>query len=315
MRAFIKHTAAPLIIITALLSMPAHAAGEKIGVNAAVKGDVTIQSPEQLAKQAVLKEPVSLGDKVTSNEVGSLQVMLLDQTTFTVGPECELIIDEYVYNPSSNSNSMKAKVSKGMFRFMSGNISKSGPDSVSVDTPVASMGVRGTMAEGLLGAGAIEIARDAGVLGASAPVDLQHASLFVLRGPGRKNTSGNRRGEIAVTSAGTTRLVRKAGWAVFVADASTPPSAPFPLSDAAFDTFSQNLRTIPARRTAYRPFDIEPGILPRRNFEQPDNTRRGDDEEFINPEADLDFPVEIIDDSGRPDDFICTPLNPNFPNC
>ena len=288
----------------------AFAANESIGVNAAVKGDVTIQSGEQEAKQAVIKKPVLLGDVVNSNKVGSLQVLLKDQTMFTVGPDCNLTIDKFVYDPSKNSNSMSASVKKGMFRFMSGNISKSGPDSVSIETPIASMGIRGTMVEGLIGVEAIEMARNAGVITSSSKVDQENASLFVLRGPGKKNTSKNKRGEIAITSAGETVIVKKNGMAVFVANKNSPPSKPFMLLEADTNIFHAKLRTQPTAGQTYKPFALDAGLSPTTSRAGTQPSGNGN---FLNPVTDLQWPTDLEDADGPPG--VCTPLNPNFPSC
>ena len=315
MRKFFK-TALVISTFTTTCIVPtlAFAANEVIGVNSAVKGNVTIQTGEQLAKQAVLTEPVLLGDVINSNRVGSLQVLLKDQTIFTVGPDCELTIDKFIYDPTKSSNSIKAVVKKGMFRFMSGNISKSGINSVSIDSPVASMGVRGTMVEGLVGPEAIEFARNAGILAPGTKADQQGATIFVLRGPGRKHTTRNRKGEIAITSAGQTVIVRRSGMAVFVADKNTPPSQPFLLRASDYQTFTDRLHTRPTGGSTYKPFQIDSDLrhLPKRANGTSEPTRP----DYIDPTIDLDRPTELdIGQPGQPSPGQCTPLNPNFPNC
>ena len=305
----IKTTSVLVTLSLALLSTSsALAANTEVGVNAAVKGDVTIQSGEQRAKQAVVKKPVLLGDVVNSNKVGSLQVLLKDQTMFTVGPECNLTIDKFVYDPDKDSNALSASVKKGMFRFMSGNISKSGPDSVTIETPIASMGVRGTMVEGLIGAEAIDMARNAGAIAPSAKVDPVNASLFILRGPGKRNSSKNKRGEIAITSGGETVTVKKSGMAIFVADKNAPPSKPFIVLKADLDKFHDKLRTEPTSQTSYKPFTIDAGLSPSVGQSTPNPNAS-----FLNPLTDLQRPADF--DSS--DDFTagCTPFSPHFPGC
>jgi len=238
------------------VSQPLFAQSNSIGVNSAIKGDVTIQSLEQEAMQAVIKEPVLLGDLVNSGQISSLQVLLLDQTVFTVGPNSNLTIDEFVYDPNKKNNTLKASVQKGVFRFMSGNINKSNRSEVSVETPVASLGVRGTIVEGLVGEQAINIARGAGVLPVGAAADIDGATLFVLRGPGAKHTSKNRAGEIAVTSAGVTKTTGKSGMAIFVRDKNSIPSDPFELKLVDFQFFQSSLRTEPTKDESYEPFNM-----------------------------------------------------------
>ena len=233
-----------------------HAQSGSIGVNAAIKGDVTIASPEQAAKQAVIKEDVFLGQVINSQKLSSLQIMLKDQTIFTVGPECDLIINKFVYDPTKSNNGLTATVSKGMFRFMSGNISKSGIDAVTIDTPVASMGIRGTMVEGLIGPNAIQIAQSAGIVPSGAPLDANGATIFVLRGPGSNTTGINTKGEISVTSGSHVVMVTERNTAIFVPSAGAVPIE-FSLSPSAFETFSQGLRTIPTSPNSYNNFKID----------------------------------------------------------
>ena len=241
------------------------AANDTIGVNSSIKGSVTISSGEQQAKQAVIKDPVLLRDVVAASTNSNLQVLLLDETVFTVGPNSLLTIDKFVYNPKKRKNSMTATVQKGMFRFMSGNISKSKRPKVSVNTPVATLGVRGTIVEGLVGVDAINIARNAGVLPAGVSADIAGATLFVLRGPGPNHRSANRRGEIDVTSAGVTKSTDGSGMAIFVPDVDSPPSDPFRLPFAAFELFQDNLRSEPTGGQSYQPFDLgiteAPGVI------------------------------------------------------
>ncbi len=230
------------------LSAPsfAQAQNAKIGVNSAVKGDVTVQSGEMEALQAVVSEPIFLGDNVNSAKSSTLQILLMDETTFTVGPSCELTIDKFVYNPNSNSNSMSAKVKNGAFRFMSGNVSRSQNSTVEIDSPIASMGVRGTIVEGAVGPEAVRLTRMAGALPAGVKPD-ENASLFILRGPGPNRAAGARQGAIDITSGGTTVSITEPGYATFVGAAGDQPTAPFPIPDKVHDELSDVLRTAAKR--------------------------------------------------------------------
>lgn len=255
------------LALTLSLSTFASAQSSSIGVNAAVKGDVTITTAEQTAKQAVVRDNVFLGQMINSKKLSSLQIMLKDQTIFTVGAECELTIDKFVYDPNKSNNSMVANVSKGMFRFMSGNISNSGLDAVTINTPTSSMGIRGTMVEGLVGPNAAQIAQNAGVIPAGTAIDANGATLFVLRGPGPNTTGTNRKGEITVTSGGKTVVVKGSNQAVFVPSAGAAPIV-FTLSPSAFQNFSQNLRTTPTSPTTYGKFEIDTHFSPKSQLGQ-----------------------------------------------
>jgi hypothetical protein len=51
-------------------------------------------------------------------------------------------MNEFVYDPAGKSNSTLFSLAKGTFTFVAGNVAKTG--SMKVDTPVATMGIRGT---------------------------------------------------------------------------------------------------------------------------------------------------------------------------
>jgi hypothetical protein len=53
-----------------------------------------------------------------------------------------MILNEFVYDPNGNSNSTLFSLTKGTFTFIAGKVAKTGD--MKVDTPVATMGIRGT---------------------------------------------------------------------------------------------------------------------------------------------------------------------------
>lgn len=253
---FVKFIAIAGVCILLPNSVIATDASE-VGRNAAVKGTVQILSQEQLqARQAVVKEPVFLGDKVSSKIGSSLQVLLKDNSTFTVGPQCDMVIDEFVYDPKTDNNSLSAKVKKGMFRFTSGKVSKTNPDDIKITTPTATMGIRGTMVEVLVGPEAFLCAKKEGLLAGDIRMDHAGATLIILRGPGPNTTSRNRKGEVVVESGGQEVRLTESGTGVLVSNADQKPSDPFVVSDVLFNYFSRRLRTQPKREGNFQPFEI-----------------------------------------------------------
>ena len=60
-------------------------------------------------------------------------------------------LNEFVYDPNGKSNSTFFSLTKGTFTFVAGKVAKTGD--MKIDTPVATMGIRGTMPH-------VEIAED-----------------------------------------------------------------------------------------------------------------------------------------------------------
>lgn len=288
-------------LITALaLSMSAlsWADSVEVGRNSAVKGTVEIQSVnEDVKRQAVVKEPVFLGDNVNSRIGSSLQVLLKDNSTFTVGPQCDMVIDEFVYDPKKDNNSLSAKVKKGMFRFTSGKVSKTNPDQIKVTTPTATMGIRGTMVEVLVGPEAFLCAEKEGLLAGDIRMDHAGATLVILRGPGPNTTSANRQGEVVVEAGGQKTVLTESGTGVLVSNADQQPSQPFVVSDSLFNYFNRRLRTKPSKEGNFRPFKIEDSWFTPIPEEE--------ELEFIAPldaVEETDWPSQGFDDI-EPDDF------------
>ena len=244
-KATTKIVSALMLSTSMLLASQAVAQQPDVGVNSAVKNEVSLTSAgSSESRPAVVKGPVYLQDRVQSGPDAALQILLKDQTVFTVGPNSSMVIDEFVYDPATANGTLRASIARGTFRFMSGRIA-SNPNNVKLNSPVATMGVRGTMIEGVIGPDAVELAESEGLIANRDGVDEENALLVVLRGPGRDNQGTNRRGELDVVTTTATKRLDEPGEAAFVPAAGSSVFGPFTLSVEALDVFSSNLRTAP----------------------------------------------------------------------
>jgi hypothetical protein len=76
-----------------------------------------------------------------------VQFVLPDDTIFSIGPEADLTIDDFVYDPNTNLTKMAAALTKGIFRFVTGKIVSHNPEilnSREIKLSVGSLGFRGT---------------------------------------------------------------------------------------------------------------------------------------------------------------------------
>lgn len=219
------------LAIAVSLAGTAIAAGQPqiVGINAAVLNNVRIRSAgAPQAHAAVVRQRVALNDEVQTGGRSQLQVLLLDKTTFTVGANARLTIDRFVYDPNRSTRSLAASVTKGAFRFISGRPDAAG--STSVRTPIASIGIRGTIFEGVVGEEAARIAAGEPGVGPRVRSDPATASLIILRGPGRGTQGRVRPGVIDVTAAGRTVTIDRPMLAVYVPAAGRAPIGPFVIS-------------------------------------------------------------------------------------
>jgi hypothetical protein len=201
-----------------------------VGINAAVLNIARIRSAgTPQARLAVVRERVALADEVQTGARSQLQLLLLDRSTFTVGANARLTIDRYVYDPNRSVRSMSAKIVTGAFRFVSGRPNRAG--SSTINTPVAAIGIRGTIVEGVVGEAAMQIARGESAVGPGIRSESDTASLIILRGPGPWTQGNSRIGSISVEAGNYPAIVLdRPMLAVYVPAPGAAPIGPFAIS-------------------------------------------------------------------------------------
>jgi FecR protein len=112
---------------------------EKVGVAAAVKPDAFSEG-----KEVKIGNSVFYNQRINTTGEGLVQVLLVDGSTFTVGPGSDLVIDKFVYDPSKGKGEVVASLSKGVVRFIGGKLSKN-EGGVTVNTPSGALAIRGGM--------------------------------------------------------------------------------------------------------------------------------------------------------------------------
>jgi hypothetical protein len=90
-----------------------------------------------------LNTPVFLNEVVSTGKSARLELTFTDNTRLTLGEKATVTLDTYVFNPALGSGTIKFGV-VGAFRFLSGQMSKLASFDVSVATPFATIGIRGT---------------------------------------------------------------------------------------------------------------------------------------------------------------------------
>jgi hypothetical protein len=228
---------------------------QAVGVTAVVRNNVQITTAAKPAlHRAAVRETMSLGNEVVTGASSMTQLLLLDKTSFTVGSSARVRIDRFVYDPSAKASSVTASVAKGAFRFMSSPALHRGKDKSGVRTPVASIGIRGTIFEGVVGADAIRIAKAEAGVPKPFDADEETATLVVLRGPGR-NAQGVQRGAIDVTVGDSVIPIDDAGMALFIPGPGKAPIGPFRLSNKGIAVLRDLLgpRPLPGGKADWRP--------------------------------------------------------------
>lgn len=86
---------------------------------------------------------VELNDKIETKN-GKVKIVFKDNTNVAVTEHSALVIDDFVYDPKSNSGKLNLKAAAGTVRYVSGNIAHNNPNAVNIKTPTAAIAVRGT---------------------------------------------------------------------------------------------------------------------------------------------------------------------------
>lgn len=135
--------ALPLGLAAMALACGAGAAQE-IGAAGAVNPATAGTPPGRPTRVIELGARVIHKERIQTTSGGSVQLIFLDKTTLNVGPNSDLVIDEFIYDPSRGAGQMAVSMTKGVLRFVGGNISHAG--NASVKTPAATLGIRGGVA-------------------------------------------------------------------------------------------------------------------------------------------------------------------------
>jgi hypothetical protein len=117
--------------------------GQEVGVTAATNPVATGEPPGQGLRELKIGANVVRNERIRTTVDGATQVIFVDRTSLTIGPNSDITINEYVYNPGGNSGNLAVRVGNGVLRFIGGEISHS--DQIRITTPTATLGIRGGM--------------------------------------------------------------------------------------------------------------------------------------------------------------------------
>ena len=94
------------------------------------------------------KRRIELRDDVYHNEVietknqSATEIIFLDETTLTLGPNARMSLDRFVYDTDPKKGTFVMTATRGAFRFVSGKMAKK---AYVIHTPSATIGIRGTI--------------------------------------------------------------------------------------------------------------------------------------------------------------------------
>lgn len=119
-----------------------------VGEVAEVSGAATVIHADGTRETIVLGTDINQGDIIETAENGAVNIKFSDDSSFAISQNARLAIDEYSFNAADQSGSTSLSLLRGVFMFTSGLIGRENPDQVHIETPVGSIGIRGTIIGG-----------------------------------------------------------------------------------------------------------------------------------------------------------------------
>ena len=145
-----------------------------VGIVGAISGTVKTET-----RELKTGDKIYLNETISAGAASGTQILLLDQSTFTIGEDSEVVMDTFIYDPATNDGKIVASVKQGSLKVISGLISKKNPDSLTVKVPEGTLGSRGTEFQTI-------VSRK------------NKKTDTLLIGPGKNNTLGLRPGAVLV---------------------------------------------------------------------------------------------------------------------
>jgi hypothetical protein len=123
----------------------ARSAGD-IEIGAVLQRDYTGAVGQRLdgeSRELFYDLPVYSNETVTTGSSGNTALTFLDDTKIQVGENSKVVLDKFVYDPNSQTGDVAINFSKGVFRFVTGNMQNK--DGFKLKTPSATLVIRGTV--------------------------------------------------------------------------------------------------------------------------------------------------------------------------
>jgi FecR protein len=125
-----------------IASMSGSLAQQRVGIHAAVNPEATGAPPGTTPRQLVIGQDAVFNERITTAENGQTQVLFLDRSAMTIGPNSDLTIDQFVYDPQSGTGKLAMSATRGLLRYVGGKLSKQ-DEGVTLRTSAATIAIRG----------------------------------------------------------------------------------------------------------------------------------------------------------------------------
>ena len=204
----------------------------------------------------------SFDDVRTGN--GRLAIEFLDSSIVKLTEHSKLVIDEYIFDPDPSKSKMALNMASGTARFISGAFGKIDKENITINTPTATIGIRGT--------------------DFTTTVDELGRSLVILL----PDENGDSSGEITVTTAAGVEILNEAFQATMVSAWEQPPTQAVTLANMTLGMIDNML-------IVQRPEEVEQAVEEQQVGTSPTADL---DKDFFEDAPDLDCDA-LVEDCGE----------------
>jgi hypothetical protein len=134
-----------LLLAGMLASLALHTSASDQGVALvkSVAGEVVI-SRDGASRAATQGAHLGVSDRIVAADGATIAIAFRDGTLLTLGSGADILVRDYVFEPKDGNYAFSLYMARGAAIYESGKIGKLAPDAVRVETPKATVGVRGT---------------------------------------------------------------------------------------------------------------------------------------------------------------------------
>jgi len=133
------------LLLTAQPAAMAHADTVAIGYVKTLSGTVTlISTGDEVGRPISIAMPLHEHDRVETGRDGQVGITFCDDTRITLGPNSRVDLAHFVFKPVDKNYGFVLRLAYGTMQYLSGLTAKLAPDAMSIETPGATIAVRGT---------------------------------------------------------------------------------------------------------------------------------------------------------------------------
>jgi hypothetical protein len=145
MRKVLMHGTALALVLVAAPFFALDDAAARVGVTSTTTGEPLGTPPAQAQRVLKVGIDVFANERIQTKDNDRAHLLFADGSALTVGPNSDLVIDKFVYDPNAGTGDLAISATRGVFRLVGGKITKQG-DGATMKVGSATLGLRGGIA-------------------------------------------------------------------------------------------------------------------------------------------------------------------------